>query len=139
MRNATSRICRELAITGDPSRLSEARYKAEVSYDQVQHAEARATLYEMMLGIPQRWTEETAEYKHYYKENVETEFRESVDELEQLVVMWISEVAKLKESGLGTSDPDPLLFVFTSETPNSHKVLASEPKSSRQWRADQNQ
>ena len=83
--------------------------------------------------------EETAKYKHYYKENIEMEFWESVDELEWLVVMWISEVTKLKESGLGTSDPDPLLLVFTSETPNSHKVLASKPKSSRQWCADQNQ
>ena len=99
-----------MAITGDPSRILEARNKAEVLYDQVQNAEARASLYEMMLGIPQRWTEETAEYKRYYKENVETEFRESVDELERLVVMRISEVAKLKESGLGTSDPDPLLW-----------------------------
>ena len=99
-------VYQELAITGDSSRVSEAKYQAEVSYGHVQNAEALATLYEMMLKIPQQWTEETAEYKCYYKENIEMEFQEAVDELEWLVVMQISEVAKSKEAGLGACDSD---------------------------------
>ncbi len=57
-----------------------------------------------MLGITQQWTEDSAEYKQYYKENVKTTFWKSVDELERLVVMQISEVGKLNESGLGVCD-----------------------------------
>lgn len=109
VRNATTRVRRQLAATGDGSRISEATCRAEVSYGQVQNAEALVTLYEVMLGITQTWTEESAEYKQYYKENVETTFRKSIDELERLVVMRISEVGKLNEPGLGACDSNPLL------------------------------
>jgi len=90
-----------LAATGDYTRISDARYHAEVSFGQVQNAEALATLYERMLGVSERWTQDSAEYKQYYKENVETSFRKTVDELEWLVVMRISELGKMKNPEIG--------------------------------------
>ncbi len=99
--NSTVHACRELAATGDYTRISDARYHAEVSFGQVQNAEALATLYERMLGVSERWTQDSAEYKQYYKENVETSFRKTVDELEWLVVMRISELGKMKNPEIG--------------------------------------
>jgi hypothetical protein len=99
--DSTVRACRQLAATGDNTKISDARYRAEVSSGQVQNAEALVTLYEMMLGVSERWTAESAEYKKYYKENIETSFRKTVDELERLVVMRISELTKMKDPEIG--------------------------------------
>jgi hypothetical protein len=90
-----------LAATGDHTGISDVRYRAEGSSGQVQNAKALVMLYEMMLGVSERWTEESAEYKKYYKENVETSFRKTVDELERLVVMRISEMSKMKDPEIG--------------------------------------
>ena len=81
--------------------ISQVRYQAEISYGQVQNAEALVTLYEAMLNLSERWTEASPEYKQYYKENVETSFRKAVDELERAVVMWISELTKMRATGTG--------------------------------------
>ncbi|KAF8344863.1 hypothetical protein F5887DRAFT_1061987 [Amanita rubescens] len=101
-----------------------ARYRVEVSSGQVQNAEALATLYEVMLGIPVRWTADNAEYKQYYKENVETSFRESVDQLERLVVMRISEVTKLNQAGLGVKLREHIVGALSRRSESVRKAIS---------------
>ncbi|KIL64908.1 hypothetical protein M378DRAFT_77595 [Amanita muscaria Koide BX008] len=101
-RHATINFRQQLAASGDNTGISQATFQAEISYGQVQNAEALVTLYEVMLGVSEQWTENSPEYRQYYKENVETSYRKAVDELERAVVMRIWELTKMKATGTGT-------------------------------------
>ena len=68
--------------------------------------EALLILYERMLGLTEWWTASSVKYKKYYDENVKTNFHKAVDELDRAIVMWISELAKMKVTGTGACDSD---------------------------------
>lgn len=55
---------------------------------------------ESTLGIKQHWTTLHPEYVEYYQNNVLTDYQKAVDELEQLVVMWLFELTKMSVSVL---------------------------------------
>ena len=103
-------------MSGDDSNISQTKLKAEASYGHVQNAEALVVLYEAMLGISEWWTSSSAEYKQYYKENVETTYRKAVDELERSVVMRIMELGKMRATGTGTCNINYQFELTISET-----------------------
>jgi hypothetical protein len=99
-RQATINVCQH----GDSTAISQAREQMELSYGQVQNAEALAIIYKVMLNISEWWTATPEEFMKYHKENIITSFGKAVDEVERAVVMRIWELSKMKESGTGTSN-----------------------------------
>lgn len=63
-------------------------------------------LIKVELGITERWTADTDDYKTFFQENVSTSYAKALDELEHLVVMRLFELAKLSTSGTG------ITFIF---------------------------
>ena len=82
----------------------------DAAFAKLQNAEEFVSTIEMELDIQECWTASNSEYKTFYQENVLTNYSKALDELEQLVVMQLFELAKMSMSGTGmlkldTSDP----------------------------------
>ena len=75
--------------------------EVDLAYQYIQNIHAQVMLHETVLSVSERWTEESDEYKQYYKENIETSYRKAVDEMEQAVVMRIWELTKMRATGTG--------------------------------------
>lgn len=56
---------------------------------------------EATLEIRERWSESSPEYQTYHQENVLTNYRTALNELERLIVMRLSELIKISTSGTG--------------------------------------
>lgn len=80
----------------------QAHRRVKSAFTQLQNAESFVSTLETNLNIQEHWTASSAEYQKFHHENVRTNYREALDELECLVMMCLFELAKISTSGLGT-------------------------------------
>ena len=93
-------------------------YEVNLAYQYIQNIHGQVVLHEAVLGVSERWTAESDEYKQYHKENVETSYRKAVDEMEKAVVMRIWELTKMRATGTsecGTGSNDLMVSENTIE------------------------
>lgn len=83
--------------------MAQIRRRVDTAYSKMQNAESYVESLENSLDIEKRWTEDSAEYKVFYQENVLTNYERALDELERLVVMRLFELTKMSSSGTGLS------------------------------------
>lgn len=93
------------SITSEPIHMAinHAWRHVDTAYSKLQNAESYVETIENGLNIEERWTAASPEYQSFFQANVQTNYERALDELEQLVVMRLFELAKLSYSGTGIS------------------------------------
>lgn len=102
-RTAANEALTEVAAPNINLILLQARRRIDAAYAKLQHCDAYVFNFEIQLGISDRWTADSAEYKWYKEEAILQDYRKALDELERLVVMRLFELSKLGMSGTGKS------------------------------------
>jgi hypothetical protein len=90
----------------------EARRRIDSTYAKLQHTNAYVFTLEAQLGIETRWEPGSAKYKKYKEEAGLVDYRETLDELERLIVQRLFELSKLGMSGTGQVIINDVLFCY---------------------------
>ena len=97
-------------------------YEVDLAYQYIQNIHGQVVLHEAVLGVSERWTAESDEYKQYHKENVETSYRKAVDEMEKAVVMRIWELTKMRATGTGECGTGSNNLMVSENTIEGYKL-----------------
>ena len=108
--------------TGDNTEISRVTYEVDLAYQYIQNIHGQVVLHEAVLGVSERWTAESDEYKQYHKENVETSYRKAVDEMEKAVVMRIWELTKMRATGTGECGTGSNNLMVSENTIEGYKL-----------------
>jgi hypothetical protein len=67
--------------------MGQVHHRIDTAYSKMQNVESYVESLKNSLDIEQRWTEASPDYKTFYQENVLTNYKWALDDLEWLVVM----------------------------------------------------
>ncbi|TFK59791.1 hypothetical protein BDN72DRAFT_905544 [Pluteus cervinus] len=95
----------------------------DAAYQNLQFTQMNLVFLETSLNIQRRWTPEHLDYKRYHQENIATSYHKAVNELERLVVLRFSELAKLSVGGLGYKLRRQILKSMTKRSKTIQKCI----------------